>query len=163
MRVFTPSPKSVPSGNTNPAAPPGFKIFIRSTRNRSAVSRVRNSDGKLASMPSSSMPPKGGLVTMTSLPAPLGSIPQRPSKRAGMPTLRANQYRAAAGSSCIVHGAGVSSRCPRSTSGSCVRPARFQPACADVRWCRSRSHRFHRAGSMAVSPSFGFTCSTMNW
>ena len=39
---------------------------MSSTRKRSAVSRVRNSAGKFVSMPSSSMPPKGGLVTMTS-------------------------------------------------------------------------------------------------
>jgi hypothetical protein len=36
-----------------------------STKKRSAVSRVRKSAGKFVSMPSSSMPPKGGLVRMT--------------------------------------------------------------------------------------------------
>ncbi|MNT53828.1 hypothetical protein D3C72_1909380 [compost metagenome] len=37
-----------------------------STRNRSAVSRVRKAVGKLVSMPSSSIPPNGGLATMQS-------------------------------------------------------------------------------------------------
>ena len=42
---LTPSPKRVPSGSTSPARPPGLRIFMRSTRKRSAVSRVRNSAG----------------------------------------------------------------------------------------------------------------------
>ena len=81
MRVLTPSPKSVPSGSTSPARPPGLSDFMRSTRNRSAVSRVRNSAGKLVSMPSSSMPPKGGLVTMTSTRSLGRPIAQRPGQR----------------------------------------------------------------------------------
>ena len=65
MRVFTPSPKRVPSGRTSRRGRLVLRSFMMSTRNRSAVSRVRNR-GKLDSMPSSSMPPNGGLVTMTS-------------------------------------------------------------------------------------------------
>jgi hypothetical protein len=66
MRVLMPSPKSVPSGKTSAARPPGFKSVMIRTRKRSAVSRVRNVPGKLFSMPSSSIPPKGGFVTITS-------------------------------------------------------------------------------------------------
>ena len=54
---------------------------MRSTRNRSAVSRVRNSAGKLVSMPSSSMPPKGGLVTMTSTRSFGPPVAQRAGER----------------------------------------------------------------------------------
>jgi hypothetical protein len=39
---------------------------MMSTRNRSAVSLVRKVAGKFFSVPSSSMPPKGGLVRITS-------------------------------------------------------------------------------------------------
>ena len=44
------------------------------TRKRSAVSRVRKVAGKLFSMPSSSMPPKGGLVTITGTRSFVGVI-----------------------------------------------------------------------------------------
>ena len=54
---------------------------MRSTRKRSAVSRVRNSAGKLDSMPSSSMPPKGGLVTMTSTRSFGRPVAQRAGER----------------------------------------------------------------------------------
>ena len=64
--VLTPSPNSVPSGSTIAPRPPSFSSVRIKTRNRSAVSRVRNFCGQLVSMPSSSMPPKGGLVTIAS-------------------------------------------------------------------------------------------------
>jgi hypothetical protein len=65
-RVFTPSPKSVPSGSTTAARPPGRSKRMMSARNRSAVSRVWNCFGKFPSIPSSSFPPNGGLVRTTS-------------------------------------------------------------------------------------------------
>jgi hypothetical protein len=55
-----------PVGKTSAARPPGFSSVMISTRNRSAVSRVRKVAGKLFSMPSSSIPPNGGFVTITS-------------------------------------------------------------------------------------------------
>jgi hypothetical protein len=55
-----------PSGSTIAARPPSLSSSITRTRKRSAVSRVRNSAGKLLSIPSSSIPPNGGLVRMTS-------------------------------------------------------------------------------------------------
>ena len=61
-----PSPNRKPSGSTTAARPPSLSSLMISAMNRSAVSRVRRLAGKLFSMPSSSMPPKGGLVTMTS-------------------------------------------------------------------------------------------------
>ncbi|MCY1532068.1 hypothetical protein D9M68_673140 [compost metagenome] len=64
MRLLMPSPNRKPSGSTTAARPPSFSRCMISTRNRSAVSRVRKAAGKLVSIPSSSMPPNGGLATM---------------------------------------------------------------------------------------------------
>ena len=64
--VLTPSPNSVPSGNTTAARPFSPVLPQSVCRNRSAVSRVCISAGKFFSIPSSSVPPNGGLVTMTS-------------------------------------------------------------------------------------------------
>ena len=66
IRVLMPSPNSVPSGNTTAARPPSLSKSITRIRKRSAVSRVRNSDGKLFSIPFSSVPPNGGFVMMMS-------------------------------------------------------------------------------------------------
>src|SRR5436189_253291 len=45
-RILTPSPNSVPSGNTTATRPRDFKRRMISARNRSAVSRVRKCAGK---------------------------------------------------------------------------------------------------------------------
>lgn len=65
-RVFTLSPNSEPSGGTMAARPLGRSSRMNKARNRSAVSFVRKCAGKSLSMPSSSRPPKGGLMRMMS-------------------------------------------------------------------------------------------------
>ena len=66
MRVLIPSPNKKPSGKTNAARPPVLSRCMIKTKNKSAVSRVLKVAGKLVSIPSSSIPPNGGLVTITS-------------------------------------------------------------------------------------------------
>ncbi len=79
MTALTPSPNSVPLGTTTAARPPRAaglppgtgapatrSLRMMYCRNSSAVSAVCMLGGKLALMPTSSSPPKGGLVRITS-------------------------------------------------------------------------------------------------
>ena len=67
-------------GQHEAGAAAGLEDLHEEHEEESAVSRVRNSAGKLDSMPSSSMPPKGGLVTMTSTRSFGRPVAQRPGE-----------------------------------------------------------------------------------
>ena len=163
MRVFTPSPNSVPSGSTMPARPPGLSSFMM--QHEKQVGRLAGAElGGEVGLDAVLLHAAERRVGDDDVDALLR--PQSRSGRASVLSWRTLRGHVDAVQQHVGHAqhvrqvllldAGEASWIARSSSAvfACLRRCSM---------AQVRKPPVPQAGSRIVSPSRGLTCSTMNW